>query len=119
MSRSSSFAKSFFVALCLCGAILLFSVSAMSQDASTGALRGIISDSSGGRISTGSVVLVNSATSMRYSAFTDDQGQYAFQLIPPGDYIARAESHGMSAQVSPLLKIEVGAAAELNFTLAI
>ena len=93
--------------------------SLFAQDASTGALRGIITDSSGSRIASASIVLINSATAIRYSTQTDDQGQYAFQLLTPGDYTARAESQGMSPQISPPIRIELGTAAELNFTLGI
>ena len=118
MSRTSSVAQFFSVSLCLCGAILL-SVSCFGQDASTGALRGIITDASGSRIASASVVLINSGTAIRDATQTDDQGQYAFQLLVPGDYTARAEAQGMSPQVSPVMKIDLGAATALNFTLGI
>ena len=103
----------------LFGAILFLSPTFLGQDASTGALRGIIADSSGSRISAASVVLINSATAIRFSTQTDQQGQYNFQLLAPGEYSARAEAPGMSPQISPPITIELGASTELNFTLGI
>src|SRR5437764_8628267 len=114
MSRCSSCWRSFIPAFCLCSVILFFSPASLCQDASTGALGGVITDSSGSRISPASVVLINSATGIRFSTQTDNQGQYTFQLLTPGEYSARAEAQGMSPQISPPIKIELGAATELN-----
>jgi hypothetical protein len=119
MPRSSSCLPSFLLAFYLCSAIVFLTPVSVCQDASTGALGGVITDSSGSRISAASIVLINSATGIRLSTQTDTQGQYTFQLLAPGEYSARAEAQGMSPQISPPIKIELGAATELNFTLGI
>ncbi len=99
---------------------LLFLVSAaLAQDASTGALRGTVTDASGSRLPRATVVLVNSATGLRYSTTTDSEGRFAFELLPPGDYSARADSAEMSPQTTPRLHVDVGGAAELDFKLAV
>jgi len=103
--------------LCLLAALVV--LPALAQDASTGAIRGTVSDSSGGLVEWASVVAVNSATGLRYSTATDSQGRFAFEMLPPGDYSARAEFRGMSPQVSPQLHVEVGGVTELAFTLTI
>jgi hypothetical protein len=90
-----------------------------AQDASTGALRGVVFDPDGGRIAGASVTAVHSTTGRRYSARTDSEGHYAFELLPPGDYAARAEAVGMSPELSPPLVVEIGANSELDFRLAI
>ena len=115
----------FFLFRFICQAVLLLliivlwtSVLGRAQDASTGASRGTVSD--GGSVVPGATVsLVNAATGIRYSATSDDGGNYVFQLLPPGDYSARAEFDGMSPQITPLLHVDVGGTLELNFRLSI
>ena len=103
--------------------LVFFSIStspfALAQDASTGAIRGTVSDAAGARISGATVAVVNVATSLRYFAATDGEGRFAIELLPPGDYLSRAEAPGMSAQVTPPLHVELGAATELEFKLAV
>ncbi len=99
--------------------LLVWAAPAMAQDASTGAIRGTVSDASGSRIENASIVVVNAATGLRYSAISDAEGRFALELLPPGDYSARAESLGMSPQLTPRLHVDVGGTAELEFKLAI
>src|ERR1700691_5870469 len=86
-----------------------------AQDAATGAIRGTVLDPSGSRIAQASVVAVSAATGARYSAASDGEGHFVLDLLPPGYYTARAVAQGMSAQVTPTLHVEVGAAAEIVF----
>ena len=90
----------------------------MGQDSATGALRGSVLDSTGGRIPQASVVVVNIATGTRYTATSDAEGRFAIELLP-GDYSARVAAQGMSPQVTPQLHVDVGGAAELEFRLTI
>jgi hypothetical protein len=103
--------------LCLLAAVVVLPV--LAQDASTGAIRGTVTDTSGGLVEWASVVAMNSATGLRYTTATDSQGRFALELLPPGDYSARVEVRGMSPQVSPQIHVEVGGVAELSFTLSI
>src|SRR5437899_11540758 len=88
--------------------ILLLVATALAQDASTGAIRGSVFDSTGGRIHGASVALVNAATGIRYGVITDSEGRFAFDLLPPGEDSARTEAAGMSPQMAPNLRVEVG-----------
>src|SRR6059058_6541796 len=97
--------------------ILLLAATALSQDDSTGAIRGSVFDSTGGRIHGASVALVNTATGLRYGITTDSEGRFAFDLLPPGEYSARAEAAGMSPQIAPNLRVEVGGVSDLEFKL--
>ncbi|OLE57915.1 MAG: hypothetical protein AUG13_01575 [Chloroflexi bacterium 13_1_20CM_2_59_7] len=115
MSRSVSFSLSYTLFCCL----LLLATVALAQDASTGALRGTVTDAAGSRIAGATVVLVNTATGLRYSTATDSEGRFAFELLPPGDYSARTESAGMSPQTAPHLHVDVGGATELELKLAV
>ena len=99
--------------------ILFLATAVMAQDTSTGAIRGTVSDSAGARISAANVVLVNAATNFRYSTTSDVSGGFAFELLPPGEYSARADSAGMSPQTTPRLRVDVGGTTELTFKLAV
>src|SRR5215475_13214493 len=97
----------------------VFSICSVAQDASTGAIRGIVSDSTGSPLSAATVVIVRVSTGMRASAISDGEGHYVFELLPAGDYSARAEFPSMSPQLIPLVHVEVGAVLPVNFTLQI
>jgi len=105
--------------LCILISSLLLGPASVAQDAATGAIRGSVFDPAGGRIAQASVVAVSSATGARYSATSDAEGRFSIDLLPPGDYTARAFVDAMSPQITPPLHVEVGAAAEIEFHLTI
>jgi hypothetical protein len=98
--------------------ILLASVT-WGQDASTGALRGVVLDAQGAVITNADIVAIRVETGLRYHSATDSAGRFAVDLLPPGQYSARAEAEGMSPQISPALRIEVGASTQLTFKLRV
>jgi hypothetical protein len=100
-------------------AALLLAVAPLAAQDSTGAIRGNVLDVTGSRITQASIVVVNSATGTRYTATSDAEGGFAFDLLPPGDYSARVTAAGMSAQVTPQLHVDVGGAAALQFRLTV
>jgi hypothetical protein len=102
-----------------CFSFLFLAAVALAQDTSTGTIRGSVTDAAGARVGAASVVLVNTATNFRYATTTDIAGRFAFELLPPGDYSARAESPGMSPQTTPGLHVDVGGTTELVFKLAV
>jgi hypothetical protein len=100
-------------------AALSFTPRCWAQDVSTGAVRGVVVDASNGRIVKASIVLLNDATGLRYEHFSDSQGRFVFELLPPGDYSARATAEGMSPQVSPGVHVTLGAVTEVEFKLTV
>jgi len=94
-------------------------VTARAQDASTGALRGVVLDPQGAVVTNADIVAICVETGVRYHAATDIAGQFVVDLLPPGNYSARAEAEGMSPQMSPLMTVVVGAARELTFKLTV
>ena len=98
---------------------LLFPLPVAAQDAATGAIRGTVVDPGGLRISAAEIVVVNNATGRRYSVTTDSEGRFAVDLLPPGDYSARATAKGMSPQITPVLHVDLGAATEIEFRLSL
>jgi len=100
-------------------AALVLTLSCIAQDVSTGAIHGTVFDPSNGRIPHASIVLVNNATGLRYERTCDGGGHFAFELLPPGGYSARASADGMSPQLSPDLRVSVGGITEIDFKLTI
>jgi hypothetical protein len=99
--------------------IFLISSGAWGQDASTGALRGVVLDVQGAVITNADIVAIRVETGIRYHSATDSAGRFAVDLLPPGQYSARAEAEGMSPEISPLIRVEIGAAAQLIFRLKV
>ena len=77
--------------------------SAWAQDASTGALRGSVLDAQGVAVTNADIVAICVETGVRYHTATDVAGRFVVDLLPPGNYSARAEAEGMSPQISPCL----------------
>lgn len=99
--------------------ILPISISLNAQDSATGSIRGLVLDAAGARVPWASVVVVNAATSARFTTNSDSQGRFVVGMLAPGDYSARVEADGMSPQVTPPLHVDVGGAAQLEFHLSI
>ncbi len=99
--------------------LLLLAIPASAQDASTGAIRGTVLDSSGHPIVDASVALVDSAEGFRYFVTTDSEGQFVFESLPPGEYAARAVAPDMSPQITPPLQVSAGATTKLDFKLQV
>jgi hypothetical protein len=100
-------------------ASLLSSLLCFAQDGSTGSVRGIVLDPSGGRIAGATVALVNNSTAFHYQQTSDAEGRFAFGLLPPGDYSARVTADKMSPQLSPFLSVNLGGVTEIEFKLRI
>jgi Carboxypeptidase regulatory-like domain/TonB dependent receptor len=90
-----------------------------AQDAATGAIHGTVVDPHELRIPGATIVVVSAATGARYSTTSNAEGRFSLDLLPPGEYSARAVAQGMSPQVTPQLHVDIGAAAELEFRLTI
>src|SRR3984885_2797896 len=98
---------------------IFLTISAYAQDASTGAIRGTVSDSAGRRIVDASISLVDDAQGFRYFVTSNSEGEFVFELLPPGEYSARAVAPDMSPQLTPKLHVSVGATLELEFILQV
>jgi hypothetical protein len=99
--------------------LILAAAAAWGQDASTGALRGVVLDAQGAAITNADIVAIRVETGIRYHSATDSAGRFAVDLLPPGQYSARAEAEGMSPEISPVMRVEIGAAALVTFKLKV
>ena len=100
-------------------ALLFLRMFAVAQDASTGAIRGVVLDPDGNRVAGASVTLANIANGIVMSRITNDDGRFAYELLTPGDYTARAEAQSMSPQVTPRVHVDIGGALELELRLGL
>ncbi|HEV2114469.1 MAG TPA: TonB-dependent receptor, partial [Terriglobales bacterium] len=104
-------------AFCVAIVSLFLLVPSAAQDASTGSIRGTVSDPNGGRIVGAHVLAVNAATERTYAADTNSEGGFVFDLLPPGDYGVRADAPGMRSELRPAQHVPVGGAVQLDFRL--
>src|SRR5713101_5307857 len=88
------------------------------QDGSTGSIHGTVFDPSIRRIAGASVALVNTATGFRYQQPTNGQGQFAFELLPPGN-TPRVTSEAMSPQLSQTLHVDIGGVTDIAFQMTL
>ncbi len=98
---------------------MFVSCAVWGQDASTGALRGVVLDAQGAAITNADIVAIRVETGIRYFSATDSAGRFVVDLLPPGQYSARAEAEGMSPEISPAIRVEIGVAAQLTFRLKV
>jgi hypothetical protein len=98
---------------------MLLALVTWGQDGSTGALRGVVLDAQGAAIGSADIVAIRVETGMRYHSATDSAGRFVVDMLPPGEYSARAEADGMSPQVSPIIRVEAGAATQMTFKLKV
>ncbi len=99
--------------------IILIASVTWGTGASTGALRGVVLDAQGAAITDADIVAIRVETGIRYHSATDSAGRFVVDLLPPGRYSARAEAEGMSPQIAPAIRVEVGATTELTFKLKV
>jgi hypothetical protein len=99
--------------------LVLVASAGWGQDASTGALRGVVLDAQGAAVTNADIVAIRVETGIRYHSATDSAGRFAVDLLPPGQYSARAEAEGMSPEISPVMRVEIGAAALVTFKLKV
>ena len=92
---------------------------AWAQDASTGAIRGMVEDLSGARVAGAQVVARNEANGIERRTITDGRGAFAAQLLEPGEYTVRVASPGLQTELQNGIRVDVGAATEVQFQLRV
>jgi hypothetical protein len=98
---------------------LVISANLCAQDASTGAIRGTVSDASSAKIAQAAVMLTNADTAVIRAAKTDASGRFAFDLLPPGLYALRVTAPKFAEYSATPIKVDVGGAATLSITIRI
>ncbi len=101
--------------------LLVLSLAAVlqAQDASTGALRGTVTDASGARVAGAEVRLISAQTGVERATATTQEGAFVFEMLPPGEYAVQVSAPAMAALRRYGLQVEVGGAIELALALEV
>src|ERR1700733_3017853 len=95
-------------------------VPSSSAQASSGALRGQVSDPSGAAIANANVVLLPAAASSApIKTQANGQGQYEFNSVAPGQYTLNVVAPGFSVYENDNVVISAGQPMRLNIAMAI
>lgn len=81
-----------------------------------GALRGVVQDSSGGRIPGAKIAVVGEEFSVTREAASNDRGEFRIDDLAPGDYRVVVTAGGF-ADATSLIKVTVSTAQDLSITL--
>jgi hypothetical protein len=99
--------------------ICCFHTSFAQNAISTGALTGVVQDSSGAVVTGASVTIVNSATGITWTTTTNAQGVYNFPALPVGTYVGKFTSAGFKSTQVNGLSVGIGRVTDGNATLAV
>src|SRR5271169_1564784 len=100
--------------------LLILSFSALyAQDASTGALRGTVTDASGARVAGAEVRLISAQTGVERTTATSQEGSFVFEMLLPGEYGVQVSAPAMAALRRYGIQVEVGGAVELALGLEV
>jgi hypothetical protein len=87
--------------------LILFSVSLVPAQVSTGSIAGLITDESHAVVPSVAVSLVSQGTGVQRSARTDAAGIFVFPIVAPGLYTLRAELQGFRTYEASRLEVQV------------
>ena len=92
--------------------VLSLAAALQAQDASTGAVRGIVTDPSGAVVAGAEVRLINQQTGVERNAATTREGFFAFEMLPPGEYGLEISAPAMAVLKRYGIAVPVGGAVE-------
>ncbi len=99
--------------------VLSLAAALHAQDASTGALRGTVTDASGARVAGAEVRLISAQTGIERTTATMQEGSFVFEMLPPGEYGLQVSAPAMASLRRYGLQVEVGGAVELALALEV
>jgi len=99
--------------------VLLFALSVFAQTATTGTIVGTVTDKNGAVMSGAEVELSNTATKQVTKVATNDDGQYVFPSVLPGEYNISVSKQGFRKATLTAFKVDVAKSYPLNFALEI
>jgi hypothetical protein len=101
--------------LCLCCAGL----TALAQTSTTAALIGTITDKNGAVIGGAEIELISAATNQSLKAKSNDDGQFVFPAVPPGEYNIQVSKTGFRKATLTNFKVDVAKSYTVPITLEI
>lgn len=110
--------RSFLLGLLVSAVVLAFSVSALGQ-ATTGSIRGTVTDPNGQAISGANVKAKNQGTGIESVATTSDSGLYGISNLIPGLYTVTVESTGFSKKAVTDVSVTIGTTIDIPVQLEV
>ena len=102
----------------VCAAIVLIAGSASAQDI-TGNVQGTVLDATGARLSGAQVEIVNEGTQIRLTRTANEQGEYQFNLVPPGVYTLTGSATGFKTVLIKGVDVGVNKSTRLDLTMEV
>jgi len=88
-----------------------------AQSATTGGLKGTVTDSTGANVPGANVTLVNGGTNQRLRTTTDVNGSYGFSLLAPGTYRVEVSAQAFKTSEMASLAVDVSEIPVVDVTL--
>ena len=118
--RSPRFARSLgtfaTLALALVTLIFVFNRPVMAQ-ATTGSLKGVVTDANGAVVSGATITAKNEATGIETQATSSGEGLYEFTRLAPGKYAVTTEASNFKRSVNTGVEVKVGVVNPLDIKL--
>ncbi len=102
----------------LTAAVFLLSFSVLAQDV-TGSVQGLVSDPSGARMPKVKVDLVNEGTKLAVTRSTNSEGEFVFNIVPPGRYTVTASLAGFKTASATGIDVGVNRNTRVDLTLQV
>ena len=116
-ARLRSIASAFFLLTFL--ACLFLAPNLRAQSPSTGALTGVVKDTTGAVVPNATVAATNVGTAQTRTTTTAGDGSYTLGLLPPGTYKVRFEANGFKPVELPAVTVTVTQTGNLDQTLEV
>lgn len=117
--RIRTASSTFLFMLALTGLVFFSSVSAFGQ-ATTGTLRGTVTDPNGGTVAGATITAKNEATANTSSTVSNSEGQFVLSNLSPGNYTVTVEpTAGFSTKAVQNVSVPIGTTTDLPITLAV
>jgi len=111
--------RSVLVALgAFCAFFVLLSPPALGQGAA-GSVSGAVRDTSGAMVPGASVTITNTATGVKTTTATNNEGLYAFPYVQPGVYDVSASGPGLETMKKPGVTVHVTERVQISFDLKV
>lgn len=115
--RRPALTKRIFRSVCILAAILALAAPfAFCQSITTADAVGVITDSSGAVVPGATVTIKSAESGETRSVTTNDQGQFRFPLMKPGDYVVTAAAKGLKSNITKI-SLLVGQEQAVNITM--
>jgi hypothetical protein len=106
--RSSEEARHFASRMLIFASVFILSVVSVMAQATTGSLRGSVTDSNGGAIAGATVTVNNENTGTSVSYTTTSEGSFDVSALQPGSYAVTVEATGFKRSVSTGVLVKIG-----------